>query len=162
MLNKISAKRKACIGLMRALMAVAAVLTCALVLFFDSVCAVKGLPNISWELLSTRPSYLSGTIGILPDIMNTLYVVITTIAIVLPLGVGAAILPDRVREQQKDSRRHRVRGGDPLRHTLDHIRPCRHAIFLRLSGDEDLASGGKSHARHHEPAHHHANHAGEP
>ena len=52
---------------------------------------MKGLPNISWELLSSEPSYLSGKIGILPDIMNTLYIVITTIFIVVPLGVGAAI-----------------------------------------------------------------------
>ena len=87
----VSAKRRAYIGLMRALMAAAAVLTCALVLFMIIYVLCKGLPNISWELLSTKPSYLSGTIGILPDIMNTLYVVITTIAIVLPLGVGAAI-----------------------------------------------------------------------
>ena len=89
--KKISAKRKAYIGLMRALMAAAAVLTCALVLFLIIYVLCKGIPNISWELLSTKPSYLSDTIGILPDIMNTLYVVITTIAIVLPLGVGAAI-----------------------------------------------------------------------
>ena len=87
----VSAKRKAYIGLMRALMAAASVLTCALVLFLIIYVLCKGLPNISWELLSTKPSYLSDTIGILPDIMNTIYIVITTIAIVLPLGVGAAI-----------------------------------------------------------------------
>ena len=87
----VSAKRRAYIGLMRALMAAASVLTCALVLFLIIYVLCKGLPNISWELLSTKPSYLSDTIGILPDIMNTIYIVITTIAIVLPLGVGAAI-----------------------------------------------------------------------
>ena len=87
----VSAKRKAYIGLMRALMAAASVLTCALVLFLIIYVLCKGLPNISWELLSTKPSYLSDTIGILPDIMNTIYIVITTIAIVLPLGVGRAI-----------------------------------------------------------------------
>ena len=51
----------------------------------------KGVPNITWQLLSTSPSYLSGTIGILPDILNTLYIVIYTLLLVLPLGVGAAI-----------------------------------------------------------------------
>ncbi len=51
----------------------------------------KGLPNITWELLSTSPSYLSGTIGILPDILNTVYLVLATLVIVLPLGVGAAV-----------------------------------------------------------------------
>ena len=52
---------------------------------------VKGIPNISWELLSTKPSYLSGRIGILPDILNTIYILIATLLIVLPLGVGAAV-----------------------------------------------------------------------
>lgn len=46
---------------------------------------------MTWELLSTRPSYLSGQIGILPDILNTLYIMIATLLVVLPLGVGAAI-----------------------------------------------------------------------
>ena len=51
----------------------------------------KGIPNITWELLSTKPSYLRNQIGILPDILNTVYIVIATLLIVLPLGVGAAI-----------------------------------------------------------------------
>ncbi len=52
---------------------------------------VKGAKNISWQLLSTSPSYLEERIGILPDIVNTIYLVITTLIVVLPLGVGAAI-----------------------------------------------------------------------
>ena len=52
---------------------------------------IKGFPNISWELLSTSPSYISERIGILPDILNTVYIVISTLIIVIPLGVGAAI-----------------------------------------------------------------------
>ncbi len=52
---------------------------------------VKGVPNVTWELLSTAPSYLADRIGILPDILSTLYIVIATLLIVLPLGVGAAI-----------------------------------------------------------------------
>ena len=51
----------------------------------------KGIPNITWELLSTKPSYLADRIGILPDILNTLYIIIYTLILVLPLGVGAAI-----------------------------------------------------------------------
>ena len=51
----------------------------------------KGVPHLSWQLVSTSPSYLSGSIGILPDILNTLYVVMATILVVLPLGVCAAI-----------------------------------------------------------------------
>ena len=89
--GNISARRRAYIGLMRTLMAIAVILTAALVLFLIIYVLAKGLPNITWELLSTKPSYLSGSIGILPDILNTLYIVIATLVIVLPLGVGAAI-----------------------------------------------------------------------
>ena len=87
----ISPQRKAYIALMRTLMAIAAILTGALVLFLIVYVLAKGVPNISWELLSTSPSYLSDKIGILPDIMNTIYIVIATLVIVLPVGVGAAI-----------------------------------------------------------------------
>lgn len=89
--DKTSIKRKAYGVTMRALMGIAVTLTCALVLFLIAYILYKGLPNITWELLSTSPSYLSGTIGILPDILNTVYLVLATIVIVLPLGVGAAV-----------------------------------------------------------------------
>lgn len=91
MKNNIKTKRKAYSVLMKALMGVSVTLTCALVLFLIGYILVKGLPNISWKLLSTKPSYLEDSIGILPDILNTLYVVLATLVIVLPLGVGAAI-----------------------------------------------------------------------
>ena len=87
----ISGRRKAYGGVMRVLMLFSVAVTCALALFLIGYVLYKGVPNLSWELLSTKPSYLSGTIGILPDILNTLYVVIATLVIVLPLGVGAAI-----------------------------------------------------------------------
>ena len=87
----ISGSRRAYILFMRILMGAAAVITAALVLFLIAYVLVKGLPNVSWTLLSTAPSYLSDRIGILPDILNTLYIVIATLLIVLPLGVGAAI-----------------------------------------------------------------------
>ncbi len=91
MKNNIKNKRKAYSVLMKALMGVSVTLTCALVLFLIGYILVKGLLNISWKLLSTKPSYLDDSIGILPDILNTLYVVLATLVIVLPLGVGAAI-----------------------------------------------------------------------
>ena len=87
----ISGGRKAYILTMRILMGAAAVITAALVLFLIAYVLIKGLPNVTWTLLSTAPSYLSDRIGILPDILNTLYIVIATLLIVLPLGVGAAI-----------------------------------------------------------------------
>ena len=87
----ISGSRRAYILTMRILMGAAAAITAALVLFLIAYVLVKGLPNVSWTLLFTAPSYLSDRIGILPDILNTLYIVIATLLIVLPLGVGAAI-----------------------------------------------------------------------
>ena len=92
MKNKsIGKKRKAYILTMRCLMWLSVGVTVALVLFMLGYVLAKGLPNISWELLSTKPSQLRGTIGILPDILNTLYIILATLIIVLPLGVGAAI-----------------------------------------------------------------------
>lgn len=84
-------KRKLSIALLRGVMILCTALTGALVLFLMGYVLAKGLPNISWELLSTKPSYLSSRIGIFPDILNTLYIVLATLVIVLPLGVGAAI-----------------------------------------------------------------------
>ncbi|MGN1001399.1 MAG: phosphate ABC transporter permease PstA [Oscillospiraceae bacterium] len=92
MLNqKLSARRRGYVWLMKALMGLCAALTGALVLFLIVYVLWRGLPNISWDFLSTKPSYLAGTIGILPDILNTLYIILATLVIVLPLGVGAAI-----------------------------------------------------------------------
>lgn len=89
--TKISGKRKGYIGLMRVLMWIATSLTAGLTIFLMAYVLVKGLPNITWELLSTKPSYLEDRIGILPDILNTVYIVIATLIIVIPLGVGAAV-----------------------------------------------------------------------
>ena len=84
-------KRKLYITLMRSIMIVSTALTVALVLFLLAYVFIKGIPNISWKLISTKPSYLTDSIGILPDILNTVYIVIATLIIVLPLGVGAAV-----------------------------------------------------------------------
>ncbi len=87
----ISKSRKAYIGLMKALMYLAAGITGALTLFLIVFVLAKGLPHVTWDLVSTSPSYLTEHIGILPDLLNTLYLVLATLLIVLPLGVGAAI-----------------------------------------------------------------------
>ena len=84
-------KRNVYVWTVRILMWLAAGITASLTLFLLGYVLVKGLPNITWELLSTKPSYLRGTVGILPDILNTLYIILTTLLFVLPLGVGAAI-----------------------------------------------------------------------
>ena len=89
--RSVSAGRKIYIAAMRALMGISVGITCALVLFLIAYVLWKGLPNVTWELLTTKPSYLSGHIGILPDLLNTVYIVIATLALVLPLGAGAAV-----------------------------------------------------------------------
>ena len=89
--QKLSVKRNLYDKVMKFLMILSITVISGLVLFLIVYILSKGLPNISWELLSTKPSYLKGSIGILPDILNTIYIVIATLAIVLPIGVGAAI-----------------------------------------------------------------------
>ena len=89
--NSMTGRRKAYNILLRALMGLAAGLTAALALFLIAYVLVKGLPHVTWELLSTKPSILANRIGILPDILNTVYLLLTALVIVLPLGVGAAI-----------------------------------------------------------------------
>ena len=89
--NRLTGRRRAYAAVMRTLMVLATVVTGALVLFLIVYVLFKGIPNITWELLSTKPSYLSNTIGILPDLLNTVYIVIATLLVVLPLGVGSAI-----------------------------------------------------------------------
>ena len=85
------AGRKAYVGIMRTLMLLCTLLTVALVLFMIGYIMYRGIPNITWKFVSTKPSALYGNIGILPDILNTLYIVAATLAVVIPLGVGAAI-----------------------------------------------------------------------
>ena len=86
-----STKRKIFRWAVRIGMGLATGITAALTLFLMGYVLINGFPNISWELLSTSPSYISERIGILPDILNTVYIVIATLIIVIPLGVGAAI-----------------------------------------------------------------------
>ena len=84
-------KRNSFVWTVRILMWLATAVTALLTLFVVGYVLIRGIPNLSWNFISTKPSYLSGNIGILPDILNTLYIVIATLVIVLPLGVGAAV-----------------------------------------------------------------------
>ena len=88
--REFSARRRIWGGTIRGLMVLCATVTCALAVFLIVYVLVKGVPNLSWQLLSTKPSYLDGSIGILPDIITTVCTVLTTLLVVLPLGVCAA------------------------------------------------------------------------
>ena len=94
-------KRNVYVWATRILMWLAAGITAALTVFLVGYVLVQGIPNITWEFLSTKPSYLSDTIGILPDILNTVYIVIATLVIVIPLGVGAAVYLTEYASNQK-------------------------------------------------------------
>lgn len=99
--EKISGKRKNYETLMRALMGLAVALTAGLVIFLVFYVLSKGLPNVSWDFVSTAPSYLTRHIGILPDILNTLYIVFATLLIVIPLGVCGAVYLTEYAENKK-------------------------------------------------------------
>ncbi len=90
-MNGLTKKRRLYILSMKVLMYISIAITVGLALFMIAYVLIKGIPNITWTLLSTSPSYLSDSIGILPDILNTIYIIIATLIVIIPLGVGAAI-----------------------------------------------------------------------
>lgn len=94
-------KRNAYVWTVRLLMWLAVGLTAALTVYIVGYVLIRGIPNLSWEFLSTKPSYLAETIGILPDILNTVYIVIATLVVVVPLGVGAAVYLTEYAANQK-------------------------------------------------------------
>ena len=95
------AKRNLYVWSVRLLMWFAVGITAALTAYIVGYVLIQGIPNLSWEFLSTKPSYLTETIGILPDILNTVYIVIATLVVVIPLGVGAAVYLTEYATNQK-------------------------------------------------------------
>lgn len=95
------AKRNLYVWSVRLLMWLAVGITAALTAYIVGYVLIQGIPNLSWEFLSTKPSYLADTIGILPDILNTVYIVIATLVVVIPLGVGAAVYMTEYASNQK-------------------------------------------------------------
>ena len=89
--QRLSASRRLYEVVARLLLYVCAGLTCALLIFLIGYICYEGIPGISWSFLTTAESVLKGTMGILPAIYNTLYVIVVSLVIALPLGVGAAI-----------------------------------------------------------------------
>ena len=91
MREKISGKRKAKCAALNVLMYASVGIICLVLLGIIGYILYRGLPHISVEFLTSKPSLLKGTNGIFPNILNTLYLIIMTLIIVLPIGVGAAI-----------------------------------------------------------------------
>ncbi len=86
-----STHRKNMDRLLRGLMGLCSGITCLVLLMIIGYILYRGVPSLTWNLLSTEPNNLTGNIGILPTILNTLYIIFVAMIIVLPLGVGAAI-----------------------------------------------------------------------
>lgn len=101
MIQGLSRQRKVWQAGMKTLCYISIAIVTVLTAFMLIYVFVKGLPEITWQLLSTSPSYLRHTIGILPDIMNTIYVVVATLVMVLPIGVGAAIYLNEYAKNRK-------------------------------------------------------------
>ena len=100
-MQPLSGRRRAYDRVLRVLLYFCATLTCALLIFIIGYIFVRGLPHVTWEFLSTEPSYINDTIGILPNITNTIYIVVVTLIIILPLGVGAAVYLTEYAKNQK-------------------------------------------------------------
>lgn len=90
-MKELALRRKVHDRILKGLMYLCAGVTCALLVFLIGYIFYRGAGSISWELLSTQSSYRNNTIGILPNILNTLYIIFLSMIVVLPLGVGAAI-----------------------------------------------------------------------
>lgn len=86
-----STHRKNMDRLLWGLMGLCSGITCLVLLMIIGYILYRGIPSLTWNLLSTEPNNLTGNIGILPNILNTLYIIFVAMIIVLPLGVGAAI-----------------------------------------------------------------------
>ena len=89
--RNLSPRRRAYDLTMRSLVWLCTGLTCALLLFLIGFIFYRGFPGVTRDFLSGTSSYIKDTIGILPNILNTLYIILLAMVIVLPLGVGAAI-----------------------------------------------------------------------
>lgn len=73
------------------LMSLCAAVTCLLLIGLIGYLLYRGIPGINANFLTTQTSYISDSIGILPNILNTLYLIVLVMIIVVPLGVGAAV-----------------------------------------------------------------------
>lgn len=99
--NGISTARKMKGAVLNIIMYLSAGLICLMLLGIIGYILIRGIPNISWGLLSSKPSLINDTIGILPNILNTLYIILITLIIVLPIGVGAAVYLNEYAKNKK-------------------------------------------------------------
>ena len=160
--NGFSPSRRAWNRVMTVLVWASAVLVMVLVAGIIGMVLVRGIPHISWKFLSTTASVLKKTDGILPAILNTLYVILLTLLIVLPLGVGAAVYLT-----EYASNRRLIEIIEFTNETLAGIPSIiygsgGYAGVQSGAGLPDLSAVRQSNAGGDEPAHHHPHHTGIP
>ena len=89
--SAISKRRRVKIAVLNVLVYICAGIMCLMLTGIIGCILVRGIPHITFDLLTSKPSLINDTAGILPNILNTLYIIIMTLAAVLPIGVGAAV-----------------------------------------------------------------------
>ena len=148
-------QRKCYSMVMRSLMYLCTGLTVSLVFFLIGYILFSSIPHFSWDILTTKPSYIRKTIGVLPDILNTVYIIIAAVVMVLPLGVGAAIYLN----EYATSRR-LVGAIEYAIETLafDYLRLGRYAHLLPVLWFADFAHCWCFNLNHHDPANHYPYH----
>ncbi len=99
--EKVSYTRKIKDFILKSLVWLSVAMICLLIAGMLCFILIKGLPHISLKFLTTKPSLLNGTAGILPNLLNTLYIIIITLLIVLPLGVGSAVYLNEYAKNKK-------------------------------------------------------------
>lgn len=156
--SKLSPRRKAYEIGMRTLLYVSAGATCLLLLFLIGYIFVEGMPNLTWEFLTTEESVLNDTVGILPAIQNTVYVVVVTLLFALPLGVGAAIYLTEYATNRKLVTAIEFATETLGRHPFDPVRPGGYAGVLPADEAGHHSAGRLAHLGDYDPAHHHPNH----
>ena len=87
----LSSRRKAYDITMRTLLYASAIIICALLVFLIGYILYRGVPNLSWQFITSEESVIRDIQGILPALINTLYIIVATLIFILPLGVGSAI-----------------------------------------------------------------------
>ena len=101
MQDKISTKRKVKCAILNILMYLSAGIICLILLGLIGYILYRGLPHITPQFLTSKPSLIRETVGILPNILNTIYIILITLVIVLPIGVGAAIYLNEYAENKR-------------------------------------------------------------
>ena len=101
MQDRISTKRKVKCAILNILMYLSVGIICLILLGLIGYILYRGLPHITPQFLTSKPSLIRETVGILPNILNTIYIILITLVIVLPIGVGAAIYLNEYAENKK-------------------------------------------------------------